>query len=139
MNNQAAQTMPSIATLPFVTVEQVQRYRAESLRVEAHRNELLNQAAALSQPAKVPALEKWERVSMEMLAAGLRERGDDLSTDSASWLEKWLAAAPAASAKYCSDERPCTPCFSDNGACEDAPAASGEESPSGASVSELDG
>ena len=36
-----------------------------------------------------------------------------------------LAAAPAASAKYCSDERPCTPCFSNNGPCEDAPAASG--------------
>ena len=38
-----------------------------------------------------------------------------------------LAAAPAASAKYCSDERPCTPCFSNNGPCEDAPAASGGE------------
>ena len=37
------------------------------------------------------------------------------------------AAAPAASAKYCSDERPCIPCFSNNGPCEDAPAASGGE------------
>ena len=55
-------------------------------------------AAALSQTAGVPSLDEWERVSMELLAHGLRERGDDLSTDSASWLEKWLAAAPAASA-----------------------------------------
>lgn len=32
-----------------------------------------------------------------------------------------LAQQPAAS--HCSDERPCVPCFSDCGPCEDAPAA----------------
>ena len=47
MTNQAAQTMPSITTLPFVTVEQVSRYRAESLRVEAERDSLAATVAEL--------------------------------------------------------------------------------------------
>lgn len=33
----------------------------------------------------------WERQSMEFLAKKLRSRGDDLSNDSASWLEKFAA------------------------------------------------
>lgn len=95
MTNQAAQTMPSIATLPFVTVEQVQRYRAESLRVEAHRNELLNQAAALSQPEGVA--EGWMR-DVADAAASLDKRGDRQMAARLMRLHRdMLAAAPAAS------------------------------------------
>lgn len=40
-------------------------------------------------PAKASELESWEVISMRHLADGLRARGDDLSTDAASWLEKF--------------------------------------------------
>lgn len=52
--------------------------------------------AALSQPApaaqNVP--EGWEITSMTFLADALEKRGDDLSTDAASWLRKYAAPTP---------------------------------------------
>ena len=107
-------------------------------------------AAALSQPAGVADATKSVCDGCQHLKTEWwRDHLDNDETDSgtsatctkdgrnitAYWREgsarpNWcplLAAAPAASAKYCSDERPCIPCFSNNGPCEDAPAASGGE------------
>lgn len=39
-------------------------------------------------------VEEWDRLSMLSLAEGLRKRGDDLSVDSASWLEKIATPNP---------------------------------------------
>ena len=101
MNNQAAQTMPE---RPEFTVDEALRIADQNAdaydKVASVSRTLaaeVRRLAALSQTAGVASLEPWERTSMETLAAALRERGDDLSTDSASWMEKWLAAAPAAS------------------------------------------
>lgn len=40
--------------------------------------------------AQDDGLEKWERLSMETLADALEKRGDDLSSDSATWIRKRL-------------------------------------------------
>jgi hypothetical protein len=48
-----------------------------------------NCAAYSADPDKASEPESWEVISMRHLADGLRARGDDLSTDAASWLEKF--------------------------------------------------
>lgn len=132
MNNQAAQTMPEpedwqkihvlMAVMDFRTL-------TEGERKEMHEALVSIREAALSQTAGVAgdmaAAERLCRIYFEIAAEAI---GEDSVRAERDRRISALAEAPVASAKYCSDERPCIPCFSDDGPCADTPNPEGGDS-----------